>query len=324
MIFIACTIRIGEIDNIQQLEKSDKRSERIRAAGDFSPFYCSSLPKYAGKRRGFYEYIHLIESGDDTVLKIQPFGTYRIVSIALDGRKHEWNLTIAPNKNSWRLANTEVSVGDNLNGFLIKEVYEISEPPVTSDHPVQRQNSDIPVSNLRNEEMKDNKQLERPHHETNHETATKKIVNSKKWLQDIELIECVERGMRNTIGNDIDPSFINVSGIYQIKNKANGNYYIGRSKNVGFRWRNHINELREGVHHNHLLQEDWCWMNGNLNLFSFELLESCDLDMAELVEREQEYLDDHFGKSNCINRDPYAYDEPWYIEMIKRKKYTMN
>jgi hypothetical protein len=33
-------------------------------------------------------------------MKIQPLGTYRIVSIATDGKKHEWNLNITPNKNA--------------------------------------------------------------------------------------------------------------------------------------------------------------------------------------------------------------------------------
>lgn len=87
----------------------------------------------------------------------------------------------------------------------------------------------------------------------------------------------------------------------------NGNFYIGRSKSVGIRWRTHIKELREGVHHNHLLQEDWWWsMEGKL--FTFELLERCDPNKNELVKVEQEYLDIHFGKPYCYNLSDSADD----------------
>jgi hypothetical protein len=241
-------------------------------------------------------------------VKIQPFGTYRIVSIASDGKKHEWNLTIIPNKNAWKLASREVCIGDILNGFLIKEVYEMSEPSV------QRENIDKTDSQARNQDMKESPNVERQSG-----IAKKKFVNSKRWLKSLEQIEQIERRMRKSTSYNIDPWFNNISGIYQIKNSVNGNYYIGRSKNVGSRWRYHIDELRESVHHNYLLQEDWWWNLGEY-YFTFELLERCNMDMEELVEREQEYLDDHFCKSNCYNLFPYAYDELWYIEMIKMKR----
>jgi hypothetical protein len=122
---------------------------------------------------------------------------------------------------------------------LVKEVYEISEPLEITEHPVQGENIDITDLHSRNQEMKDKQQFE-CYDESKHESANKKLVNTKRWLKELELFEFRNR---NSIWNDVDPWFNNISGIYKIKNKVNGNYYIGRSNNVGFRWGSHINEL---------------------------------------------------------------------------------
>jgi hypothetical protein len=244
-------------------------------------------------------------------MKIEPYGQYRIVSIAQDGKKCEWNLEITPNKKAWKLANSEVCIGDNLKGFLIQEIYEMSEYPLLSE---LMEKSDLNSEKI---EVKDESEIERPQNVNKYDNAIRKIVNSKHWLTNLE-IEYRNRNPRSKV--EVDPWFTNKSGIYQIKNKQNGNYYIGRSKNVDYRWRSHINDLIENIHHNHLLQEDW-WWNPNGYFFTFEILESC-MDIDELVEVEQEYIDNHFGNSNCYNLSPYAYGEPWYIEMINNKRWN--
>jgi hypothetical protein len=222
-------------------------------------------------------------------MKIQPYGKYKIVSIAKDGKKHEWNLNITRDKNAWTLANSEVSIGDTIKGFLIIEVYEISEPPAATEDSEQRGNID----------------------------AGRKIVNSKNWLKNLEL---ESRNRTYNRKDAADPWFTNISGVYKIKNVDNGNYYLGRSTNVSYRWRSHINDLRENVHHNRLLQEDWWWNSGGYFL-TFELIESCEMDINYLIEREQSYLDDHFGDLYCYNLSPYAYGEPGYIEKNKRNRW---
>jgi hypothetical protein len=63
------------------------------------------------------------------------------------------------------------------------------------------------------------------------------------------------------------------------------------------------------------------WWNSGGYFFKFELIESCGLDIYELVEKEQAYLDDHFGNLDCYNLSPYAYDESWYIEKNKRNRW---
>ena len=46
-------------------------------------------------------------------------------------------------------------------------------------------------------------------------------------------------------------------GIYEIKNKINGNVYIGETFNIERRFEEHINELLNNTHHNINLQRDF-------------------------------------------------------------------
>lgn len=75
-------------------------------------------------------------------------------------------------------------------------------------------------------------------------------------------------------------------GVYKITNIINGKIYIGSSKSILQRWRNHIRELELNKHKNMFLQSDWN-KYGNKN-FIFEILEECDEDERYTVE--QEYL----------------------------------
>ena len=46
-------------------------------------------------------------------------------------------------------------------------------------------------------------------------------------------------------------------GIYEIKNKINGNVYIGETFNIERRFEGHKNELLCNIHHNINLQRDF-------------------------------------------------------------------
>jgi len=76
-------------------------------------------------------------------------------------------------------------------------------------------------------------------------------------------------------------------GIYRIKNLKNKKCYYGSSKNIEKRWRTHLNNLKNGKHHNTHLQRSWD-KYGEDN-FVFELVEECDETI--LLELEQKYLD---------------------------------
>jgi group I intron endonuclease len=76
-------------------------------------------------------------------------------------------------------------------------------------------------------------------------------------------------------------------GIYRIKNLKNKKCYYGSSKNIEKRWRTHLNNLKNGKHHNVHLQRSWD-KYGEDN-FVFELVEECGETI--LLELEQKYLD---------------------------------
>jgi hypothetical protein len=69
------------------------------------------------------------------------------------------------------------------------------------------------------------------------------------------------------------------SGIYQIRNKANGHRYVGSSNNIQERWHKHISDLNRNKHHSRHLQNAWnkygsavplrrdfCFVKGNMRI----------------------------------------------------------
>lgn len=78
-----------------------------------------------------------------------------------------------------------------------------------------------------------------------------------------------------------------ISGIYEIVNIMTGERYIGSTKNIAARWREHRRALHKDKHHSFLLQQAWnqCGPVG----FEFRILEICET--AALLEREQSFFD---------------------------------
>ena len=77
-------------------------------------------------------------------------------------------------------------------------------------------------------------------------------------------------------------------GIYQIRNKENGNIYIGSSNNIEDRWKRHKTALKGNRHHNCYLQR--AWNKYGKDYFVFETLVSMS-EVDELPIVEQWFLD---------------------------------
>lgn len=79
------------------------------------------------------------------------------------------------------------------------------------------------------------------------------------------------------------------AGIYQIKNIVNGKIYIGSSKDLEFRRREHFRYMTGGYHANNKLQ--LAFNKYGVDSFVFEILELYEGDKAGLLALEQSYLD---------------------------------
>lgn len=79
-----------------------------------------------------------------------------------------------------------------------------------------------------------------------------------------------------------------VCGVYKITNTVNNKFYIGSSKDIENRWKQHIDALVKKEHGNTHLQNAWN-KYGSQN-FKFEIIEECDPSVQ--FEREQFYLNE--------------------------------
>ena len=69
------------------------------------------------------------------------------------------------------------------------------------------------------------------------------------------------------------------SGIYQIRNTVDRKVYIGQSKNVELRYKQHFGDLGRGVHGNQHLQNAF-WKYGK-DSFEFSVLELCPIELLD-------------------------------------------
>lgn len=81
------------------------------------------------------------------------------------------------------------------------------------------------------------------------------------------------------------------AGVYQIKNKNNGRYYIGSAKDLKKRCKDHLSELIRNVHCNKKLQRDW--NKYGYKDYEFSILEICKAEDRYKIE--QKYLDIGFS-----------------------------
>lgn len=114
-----------------------------------------------------------------------------------------------------------------------------------------------------------------------------------------------------------------LSGIYMIRNRINGKFYIGSAKNFQKRFHHHLEAFRKKKH-NSLFQN--AWNKYGESAFSFFIIELCPTQL--LIEREQFYLnlftpyDRNIGYNICSN----AYSRigvklsKEHTEKLKRRK----
>ena len=116
-----------------------------------------------------------------------------------------------------------------------------------------------------------------------------------------------------------------ISGIYEIRNTDTGKVYVGQSKDIMSRWRDHIARLKNQKHDNQYLQN--AWNKYGAESFSFLILETCEPDFDKLNELEIKWielkhaLDDKYGyniASGGGNANPYAgFDKERYKKLRK-------
>ena len=93
--------------------------------------------------------------------------------------------------------------------------------------------------------------------------------------------------------------------IYALICKVSCNFYIGSTMNYRDRKRDHISDLKKGVHHCRSLQMAWN-KHGQEN-FIFQAIETCD--KGEILEREQFYinsLDPAYNSARLVGRPSEA------------------
>ena len=88
-----------------------------------------------------------------------------------------------------------------------------------------------------------------------------------------------------------------VYGVYRIVNNINGKIYIGSSIHVNKRLEEHKNTLKNNNHHNIHLQR--AWNKYGEESFSFEIIETTEVDINILRQREQYWMD--YYKSYDLN-----------------------
>lgn len=101
---------------------------------------------------------------------------------------------------------------------------------------------------------------------------------------------------------------LSLSGIYKITNLANNKIYIGQSKNIWLRRKQHFMALREGRHENRAMQADW---KNFSRFFRFDLVEYCTLE--QLNEKEEYWI-------KYYNSIKEGYNQGWVPYKRKTKK----
>ena len=89
------------------------------------------------------------------------------------------------------------------------------------------------------------------------------------------------------------------AGIYKIVNKINGKYYIGSTRNLIRRMRNHKNELYTNKHYNSYLQN--AWNKYGAEAFRFDIIKILiTTNNKDILNEEQQYLDIAMKEKNMV------------------------
>ncbi|MBE9899637.1 GIY-YIG nuclease family protein [Enterococcus casseliflavus] len=94
------------------------------------------------------------------------------------------------------------------------------------------------------------------------------------------------------------------SGIYQLKNTANGKLYVGQTKNFSNRKKSHLKSLKNGTHYNRYLQRSY--NKYGQGFFVFEIIERCEVELLNARERywirelQTEYNDKGYNSAYAV------------------------
>ena len=79
-------------------------------------------------------------------------------------------------------------------------------------------------------------------------------------------------------------------GVYFIKNKINGKFYVGHSIDIKYRFRRHLYELKRNIHHCQYLQR--AWNKYGEDNFEFIIYKECSTE-EESQDLEQYFIDNY-------------------------------
>jgi group I intron endonuclease len=105
-------------------------------------------------------------------------------------------------------------------------------------------------------------------------------------------------------------------GIYKIININNSKVYIGSSKNIEKRWKEHTYRLKYNAHHSSKLQRSYN-RTENKSIFKFEIIE--ETSEEQLKEREQYYIDLYDSFNNGYNCCAEADNPSYTLSNLKKK-----
>lgn len=103
--------------------------------------------------------------------------------------------------------------------------------------------------------------------------------------------------------------------IYRINNLATDGYYIGSAVKFGRRKWEHLNSLKQGVHHCRRLQE--AYAEYGPDAFEFEVLQEVE-DESRLLAVEDMYLGQCAADARCYNTSFTTTSPPSYTEETRR------
>ena len=109
-----------------------------------------------------------------------------------------------------------------------------------------------------------------------------------------------------------------LSGVYAIIHQPSGRTYVGSSRNIANRWRQHLQRLNAGTHHAGALRD--LWLADGAGAFTFTVLEQCHIE--ELALREQEWLDSLVDLLNASRVAACAMHDPAIILRHREKMAT--
>lgn len=114
-----------------------------------------------------------------------------------------------------------------------------------------------------------------------------------------------------------------ISGVYKITNKITGDFYIGSSKDIKRRWRDHRKLSQWKAHSNTRLYKDM--LEFGLDNFTFEIIE----ETSSLKEREQYYIEQLKPSYNSIRAKGYDTErhkegnKAWYRSHLEEHSANM-